>query len=151
MRQNIKAIQYPVDVDFRFPASARPRDAPAAPRSARARKKDASTHRAAQLRRGARFRAPSGEKRSKNSPFWPYSSTRFRTRIGAKRAIFRPFFAAGGAKTRSAPQLRSVAGGDVLLACPGPNAGRRGRHGGARGRKNENPHFWAASVPLYHE
>ena len=70
---------------------------------------------------------------------------------GLKRAIFRPFFAAGGAKTRSAPQLRSAAGGDVLFTCPGPNAGRRGRHGGARGRKNENPAFWAASVPLYHE
>jgi hypothetical protein len=64
-----------------------------------------------------------------------------RVGIGPKRAIFRPFFVAGGAKTRSAPQLRSAAGGDVLLTCPGPVAGRRGRHGGARGRKDENPHF----------
>ena len=79
------------------------------------------------------------------------ASTEFRTGIGPKRAIFRPFLAAGGAKTRSAPQLRSAAGGDVLFTCPGPNAGRRGRHGGARGRKDENPHFWAASIPLYRE
>ena len=61
---------------------------------------------------------------------------------GSKRAIFRPFPAAGGAKTRSVPQLRSTAGGpNILLTCPGPVAGRRGRHGGARGRKDENPHF----------
>jgi hypothetical protein len=63
-----------------------------------------------------------------------------------ERSAGRPFFAAGGAKTRPAPQLRSAAGGDVLLACPGPNAGRRGRHGGARGRKDENPDFWGTSV-----
>ena len=69
------------------------------------------------------------------------ASTEFRTGIGPKRAIFRPFFAAGGAKTRSAPQLRDAAGGDVLLTCPGPVARRWGRHGGARGRKDENPHF----------
>jgi hypothetical protein len=78
------------------------------------------------------------------------ANTRFRVGIGPKRAIFRPFLAAGGAKTRSAPQLRSAAGGDVLFTCPGPNAGRRGRHGGARGRKNENPHFWGALLPLEH-
>ena len=64
-----------------------------------------------------------------------------RSLTGPKRAIFRPFFVAGGAKTRPAPKLRSAAGGDVLLTCPGPVAGRRGRHGGARGRKDENPHF----------
>ena len=69
------------------------------------------------------------------------ASTEFRTGIGPKRAIFRPFLAAGGAKTRSAPQLRDAAGGDVLLTCPGPVARRWGRHGGARGRKDENPHF----------
>ena len=54
----------------------------------------------------------------------------------------------GGAKTRSAPQLRSAAGEDVLSTCPGPIAGRRGRHGGARGRKDENLHFWGVLLPL---
>ena len=71
----------------------------------------------------------------------PRARVLFRVGSGLKRAIFRPFFAAGGAKTRSTPQLRGAAGGDVLLTCPGPVAGRRGRHGGARGRKDENPHF----------
>ena len=63
---------------------------------------------------------------------------------GLKRAIFRPFFAAGGAKTRSAPQLRSAAGEDVLFTCPGRTRGGggvAGARGGARGRKDENPHF----------
>ena len=43
-----------------------------------------------------------------------------RSLTGPKRAIFRPFFVAGGAKTRSAPKLRSAAGGDVLLTPPPP-------------------------------
>ena len=76
------------------------------------------------------------------------ASTRFRTGTGPKRAIFRPFPAAGGAKTRSVPQLRSAAGGNILLTCPEPVAGRRGRHWGAWGRKDENPAFWGVLVPL---
>ena len=67
---------------------------------------------------------------------------------GSKRAIFRPFPAAGGAKTRSVPQLRSAAGGNILLTCPEPVAGRRGRHWGAWGRKDENLAFWGVLVPL---
>ena len=60
-------------------------------------------------------------------------------RKGRKIALFAPF--TNQVKTRSAPQLRDAAGGDVLLTCPGPVARRWGRHGGARGRKDENPHF----------
>ena len=104
---------------------------------------------------GGWWRPGEGAHRSRDSHVpEPCSSAAERPNIrsltGPKRAIFRPFLAAGGAKTRSAPQLRSAASEDVLLACPGPNAGRRGRHGGARGRKDENPHFWGALLPLEH-
>ena len=37
------------------------------------------------------------------------------------------------------------------IGVPGPIAGRRGRRGGARGRKDEKTHFWGTSVSLYRE
>ena len=60
---------------------------------------------------------------------------------GLKRAIFRPFFAAGGAKTRSAPQLRSAAGGDILFTCPGRTWGGGGVTGARGGGKTKIPLF----------
>jgi len=69
------------------------------------------------------------------------ASTEFRTGIGPKRAIFRPFLAAGGAKTRSAPQLRSAAGGDVLFTCPGRTRGGGGVTGARGGGKTKIPLF----------
>jgi hypothetical protein len=69
------------------------------------------------------------------------ANTRFRVGIGPKRAIFRPFLAAGGAKTRSAPQLRSAAGGDVLFTCPGRTRGGGGVTGARGGGKTKIPIF----------
>ena len=86
---------------------------------------------------------------------------RYDTKVshGSKKGHFRFFFAAGGAKTRSAPQLRSAAGGDVLLTCPGQTrggggvAGARGGVAGARGGgKTKIPLFGARRycTVLYH-
>jgi hypothetical protein len=68
--------------------------------------------------------------------------------IGPKRAIFRPFLAAGGAETRSAPQLRSAAGGGVLFACPGRTRGG-GSVAGARGGGKTKIHIYRVLYGFY--
>ena len=101
---------------------------------------------------GGWWRPVEGAHRSRDSLVWePCSSaaanTRFRVGIGPKRAIFRPFLAAGGAKTRSAPQLRSAAGGDVLFTCPGRTRGGGGVTGARGGGKTK---IFIFGPRLYH-
>ena len=69
----------------------------------------------------------------------------------AKKGYFSTFSRRWGRENALCAAIAQRGGWRRPIYVPGPNAGRRGRHGGARGRKNENPHFWAASVPLYHE
>ena len=68
-----------------------------------------------------------------------------------KKGYFSTFFRRWGRENALRAAIAQRGGWRRPIYVPGPNAGRRGRHGGARGRKNENPAFWAASVPLYHE
>ena len=107
--------------DFRLSAPARPRDAPGAPRPA----PGTSIGRLDPPRRAIRADQVSH---------------------GAKKGYFSTFFRRWGRENTLCAAIVQRGGWRRPIDVPGPNAGRWGRHGGARGRKDENLHFWGTRL-----